>query len=41
MKESMFKLKSGQRWLRKGDRNTRFFHSALKERVRRNAISMV
>lgn len=41
LKEAMLRLKSRQHWLAKGDKNTRFFHNAMKERNRRNAITMV
>lgn len=38
LKESMFRLKSRQLWLKDDDKNTCFFHNSTKERQRRNAI---
>lgn len=37
----MIRLKPRQLWLKECDKNTRFFHNSLKERYRRNAITMV
>lgn len=41
MKESMLRLKSKQLWLKDGDKNSRYFHNSLKERQRKNAISVL
>lgn len=40
-KESMLRLKSRQLWLMDGDKNTRIFHNSLKERYRRNTITLL
>lgn len=40
-KESLLRVKSGQSWLKKGDFKIKFFHNSLKERVRRNASSLL
>ncbi|XP_058740908.1 uncharacterized protein LOC131613239 [Vicia villosa] len=36
LKESILKQKARQRWVAEGDRNTKFFHSMLKARTRKN-----
>ncbi|XP_058774472.1 uncharacterized protein LOC131648760 [Vicia villosa] len=41
MKECMLRVKSGQKWLKEGDFNTKCFHSTLKERIRRNSFSLL
>lgn len=39
IKESMLRQKSCNLWLEEGDKNSRFFHNAIKDRQRRNAIT--
>ncbi|XP_058767454.1 uncharacterized protein LOC131641157 [Vicia villosa] len=41
VKESMLRLKSRQLSLKDGDKNTRFFHNSMKERYRRNTITLL
>lgn len=38
LKEIILKQKSRQRWIREGDRNSKYFHTMLKARNRHNAI---
>eukprot|EP00256_Glycine_max_P032671 XP_006577560.1 uncharacterized protein LOC102665607 [Glycine max] len=38
MKESLLKQKSRLRWIKEGDYNTKFFHSCLQDRRRKNQI---
>jgi hypothetical protein len=38
-RESMIMQQSRQTWLRDGDANTRYFHTCIKSRTRRNFIS--
>lgn len=38
MKESLLKQKSRLRWIKEGDSNTKFFHSCLQDRRRKNQI---
>ena len=38
MKESSLKQKSRLRWVKEGDSNTKFFHSCLQDRRRKNQI---
>jgi hypothetical protein len=40
-KESLLRQKSRTRWIQEGDSNTRFFHSNIKGRRRRNLILML
>ncbi|XP_058772452.1 uncharacterized protein LOC131646435 [Vicia villosa] len=41
LKECMLRVKSGQKWLKEGDSNTKFFHSTFKERICRNSFSLL
>ncbi|XP_058763319.1 uncharacterized protein LOC131636743 [Vicia villosa] len=41
VKESMLRFKSRQFWLNDDDNNTLFFHNSLKDRRRKNAISVL
>ena len=38
MKESLLKQKSRLHWIKEGDSNTKFFHSCLQDRRRKNQI---
>ncbi|XP_045831276.1 uncharacterized protein LOC123922622 [Trifolium pratense] len=40
-KESLIKQKSRLKWVREGDSNSRFFHTSLKSRRRRNQLSFL
>ncbi|XP_058757968.1 uncharacterized protein LOC131631204 [Vicia villosa] len=37
-KESILRQKSGLKWMIKGDNNSRYFHTTMKTKIRRNAI---
>ncbi|XP_058746958.1 uncharacterized protein LOC131619936 [Vicia villosa] len=41
LKEGMIRQKSRERWVKEGDNNTKFFHSNLRARMRRNEIVTV
>lgn len=41
MKKNLIRQKARVSWLKQGDLNTSFFHNAMKDRFRRNAISFV
>ncbi|XP_050918598.1 uncharacterized protein LOC127136037 [Lathyrus oleraceus] len=41
VKKNIIRQKSRLSWLKEGDLNTSFFHNAMKDRFRRNAISFV
>lgn len=41
MEKEFWKQKSGMKWLKDGDRNTKFFHSYAKGRIKKIYISEI